>query len=103
MTNPASVRVPRKGLYSAAERARRLSLNGTIQHGETDVLVTLSGPEALLWQERWELFGLTEDGHVSSAADLLKLARRAIGTPKYREYVSTRARGCSRGGAAFGP
>ena len=32
----------------AAERARRLSLNGTIQHGETDVLVTLSGPEALL-------------------------------------------------------
>lgn len=39
--------------------------------------------------------GLTEDGHKSSARDLLKLARAALKTPRFQDYVDTRQRGCT--------
>jgi len=43
--------------------------------------------------------GLTEAGHVSTAADLLKLARAAMQLESFREYVSTPQRGCTVRGA----
>lgn len=39
--------------------------------------------------------GLTARGHRSSARDLLKLAHAALQLPRFREYVSTRQRGCT--------
>ncbi|MEZ6059638.1 MAG: serine hydrolase [Planctomycetaceae bacterium] len=39
--------------------------------------------------------GLTEDGHSSTAADLVKLAATAVSIPAFRRYVSTRQRGCT--------
>ena len=38
--------------------------------------------------------GLTADGHVSSARDLLKLASAALRNELFQKYVSTRQRGC---------
>jgi D-alanyl-D-alanine carboxypeptidase (penicillin-binding protein 5/6) len=39
--------------------------------------------------------GLTAKGHLSSAADLLKLAYAAMQIPRFREYVNTPQHGCS--------
>ncbi len=53
-TRPVAVEINFHGNLGAAfvafatERARRLSLDGTIRPGETDVLVMVSGPEALV-------------------------------------------------------
>ena len=38
--------------------------------------------------------GLTDEGHLSSAADLLKLAHAAMQSPRFREYVNTPQHGC---------
>lgn len=38
--------------------------------------------------------GLTAEGHVSSARDLLKLAAAALSNDLFQQYVSTRQRGC---------
>lgn len=38
--------------------------------------------------------GLTDKGHLSSAADLLKLAHSAMQIPRLREYVNTSQHGC---------
>ena len=38
--------------------------------------------------------GLTAKGHRSSARDLLRLAAHALSNKRFREYVSTRERGC---------
>ncbi|MCA9178502.1 MAG: serine hydrolase [Planctomycetales bacterium] len=43
--------------------------------------------------------GLTEPGHVSSAADLVLLARAALATPRFADYVNTAQRGCTVVGA----
>ncbi len=39
--------------------------------------------------------GLTEDGHQSTAADVLKLATAAMALPAFRDYANTRQRGCT--------
>ncbi|MEQ9408695.1 MAG: serine hydrolase [Fuerstiella sp.] len=44
--------------------------------------------------------GLTQDGHQSTAADLVRLAYRALQLPTFRHYISTRQRGCTVIGAA---
>lgn len=38
--------------------------------------------------------GLTEEGHYSSADDLAKLGNAALRLPHFKDYVSTRERGC---------
>ena len=38
--------------------------------------------------------GLTAEGHVASAADLLRLAATALKSPLFRRYVAMRQRGC---------
>lgn len=43
--------------------------------------------------------GLTAEGHVSSARDLLKLASTALRNELFQKYVSTRQRGCQVTGA----
>lgn len=43
--------------------------------------------------------GLTVEGHVSSAHDLLKLASTAVSNNLFQQYVSTRQRGCRVKGA----
>jgi len=44
--------------------------------------------------------GLTAEGHRSSPRDLLKLAHAALKLPRFREYVSTRQRGCTLVGSS---
>ncbi|MEZ6133029.1 MAG: serine hydrolase [Planctomycetaceae bacterium] len=39
--------------------------------------------------------GLTQDGHQSTAADLVKLTTAALQQPLFRQYVSTRQHGCT--------
>jgi D-alanyl-D-alanine carboxypeptidase (penicillin-binding protein 5/6) len=39
--------------------------------------------------------GLTVEGHLSTAADLLLLVHAARQLPRFRDYVNTRQRGCT--------
>lgn len=39
--------------------------------------------------------GLTDAEHLSTASDLAKLARTALGLPRFRDYITTRQRGCT--------
>lgn len=39
--------------------------------------------------------GLSHDEHLSTAADLLKLAQAALQVPRFSDYVTTRQRGCT--------
>lgn len=39
--------------------------------------------------------GLTQEGHHSTAADLIRLTHAALQLPRFRDYISTRQRGCT--------
>lgn len=39
--------------------------------------------------------GLTEEGHRSTAADLIRLTHAALQLPRFRNYIGTRQRGCT--------
>lgn len=43
--------------------------------------------------------GLTDDAHLSTASDLLKLAKAALGLPRFRDYITCRQHGCEVTGA----